>query len=543
MDTRAKELIAQGDYLFDKRKPLMTVWQEIQDHFYPEREPFTRTTQLGDEFADHLMSSFPCMVRRDLGNLISSMLRPVGQEWFHMSTGDDELDHAGKGWLEYATKVQRKAMYSPSSQMVVATKMADHDYITFGQCVLTAELNKFGNGLLHRAWHLKDVVWCDGYDGKPDAVHHKWKLPIKVLDSLFPGKLHPNLQKKLEKDPYLEVTGRRVLVPAEDYDKDYKTPWASFWIDEENQHVMEDVGLKVHPYIIPVWHKANGSQYGHSMATIIALPEARLYQAMTLTLLDAGELATNPPLVAKRGLFRDDFNRYPGGITYADLEGETRLSDALEFMNSDKSGIPFGMDMREDQKQFLMDAFYLNKINLPRADHEMTATESALRNKEFIRNTLPLFEPIEHTYNAQLCGKDFEIMLNMNAFGPEENIPESLLGENIEFKFESPLQDAIDREKSTAFMESLDMLERAAAIDPSAVDNFDMTAAIRDAFDGVGAPTKWINPEEVVIEIIEQRRAQAEEELRIQQETAESGADQQRAVADQEMINAQAAGG
>jgi hypothetical protein len=53
-------------------------------------------------------------------------------------------------------------------------------------------------------------------------------------------------------------------------------------------------------YVIPRWQTVSGSQYAYSPATVAALPDARLIQAMTLTFFEAGEKATNPPMVGYR---------------------------------------------------------------------------------------------------------------------------------------------------------------------------------------------------------------------------------------------------
>src|SRR5574337_321819 len=72
----AKKLIEQSNQLFDKRSGLLSLWQTMADNFYPERADFTQTHNLGDEFGVNLMTSYPVLARRDLGNAIGSMLRP-----------------------------------------------------------------------------------------------------------------------------------------------------------------------------------------------------------------------------------------------------------------------------------------------------------------------------------------------------------------------------------------------------------------------------------------------------------------------------------
>jgi hypothetical protein len=549
MSERIQTLLKHGDRLFERRGSLHSLWQEIADHFYPEREGFTIVRTLGEDFAEHQMTSFPNLVRRDLGDSLSSMLRPTGKEWFHMSAARKEReDNAAKRWLEYGTGVQRRAMYDISAQFVKATKQADHDFAAFGQCVLSVELNRNGNGLLYRNWHLKDVVWCDGYDGKPEIVYRRWKPEARVLAKHFPGKLHANVVNKLAEDPYCEIDCCHIVMPAADYEspvgQKWKTPFVSIHIDKQNEHIMEEVGIFVHPYVIPRWKTVSGSQYAFSPATVSALPEARTIQAMTLTLLEAGEKATNPPLVASRDLFRDDFNYYAGGLTYADLEGDANIQDHLFQLTHDKSGINFGLEMRNDQREILKEAFYINKIYMPPPDKEMTAYEAQLRNQEFIRQTLPLFEPMEQDYNGELCERTFELLMRGNAFGPIENIPQSLRGQEIEFRFESPLHDAIELAKAQKFDEGMARLATVIEIEPTAAASFDVPTAFRDALSGLGLPATWIRSEEEAAEIIVQQREEAANQQAAQMQAEQGVANQeaargvQEAAAAEEALNA-----
>ncbi len=546
MDVRTETLLKQGERLFSKRDTLHSLWQEIADHFYPEREGFTIVRMLGEDYAEHLMTSFPVLVRRDLGDFLSSALRPTGKPWNHMRAAREEReDNAAKRWLEYGTGVQRRAMYDTASQFVKATKQADHDFAAFGQCVITVELNRNGNGLLYRNWHLKDVAWCDGYDGKPEIVYRRWKPEARVLAKHFPGKLHANVVKALKDDPYREFECCHIVMPSADYEapvgQKWKTPFVSIHIDKQNQHIMEEVGIFVHPYVIPRWKTVSGSQYAFSPATVSALPEARTIQAMTLTLLEAGEKATNPPLVATRDIFRDDFNYYAGGLTYADLEGDANIQDHLKVLTNDKSGIGFGIELRNDQRETLKEAFYLNKIFMPPPDKEMTAYEAQLRNQEFIRQTLPLFEPMEQDYNGELCERTFELMMRANAFGPVEDIPRSLQGQEIQFRFESPLHDAIELSKAQKYNEALGMHAATIELDPSAGASFDIPTAYREAMEGLGLPATWIHSEEEAAEIIVQQREDAANQQAMQMQAQQGMAQQESARGVQESAAAEEA--
>jgi hypothetical protein len=511
MNTDVKQLIDWGDKLFTDRQSLTSLWQEIADNFYVERADFTVTRTVGTDFAEHLLTSYPLLARRDLGNSFSSILRPSAKEWFQQTAEGVENDHEAKAWLEWATKVQRRAMYDVRSQFVRATKEGDHDYAAFGQCAISVELNRNADGLLYRCWHLRDAVWCENQDGEIDQFHLKWKPTVLELSKMFPGRLSQGAQQQLQKDPYCRITCRRIVVPSDMYrgEKGFRTPFVSVIVDVDNMHVMEEVGQRTFPYVVPRWQTVSGSQYAYSPATVCALPDARLIQDMTRVLLEAGEKATNPPMLAVQEAIRGDVSIYAGGITWVDREYDERLGEVLRPLSQDKTGIPLGLDMRNDVRATIMEAFYLNKLSLPMMAGNMTATEVSQRVQEYIRQALPLFEPMEQDYNGALCERTFDLLLYSGAYGPLDSIPRGLSRKDVRFRFESPLSEAADRQKGQTFLEAAGLLAQAAAIDPGAPAILDAKETMRDVLRGIGVPTKWTRSPEMVRDMEEQQAAAA----------------------------------
>lgn len=522
-----KKLVGQGDRLFSDRSRLMLLWQDIAEQFYCERSDFTVKREMGDDYAGNLTSSYPLLVRRELGDSISSMLRPRGQEWFQISIDrDQDLDGSSKQWLEWASGVQKRAMYDRLSQFVRATKEGDHDFAAFGQCAITVEVDWSTTSLLYRCWHLRDVAWCEKYNGAIGDIHRNWSPEIRTLAAIFgKDKLHSNVTRHLEKSPYRTVNCRHVVIPSEDYqgDKKYRTPYVSAYIDLENNHLISEVPSWSQIYCIPRWQTVSGSQYAYSPATVAGLPDARLLQAMTLTLLEAGEMAVRPPLIATKEAIRGDISVYAGGITWVDAQYDERLGEVLRPITQDKSGLPFGLEVSEEKKAMLQQAFYLNKLSLPPADREMTAYETSQRIQEYIRNALPLFEPMENDYNGALCEMTFDALMRVGAFGPVDEFPEALRGENVRFKFESPLHQAIERQKGQKFLEAKGLLREAAELDPSAPAVLDARKALREALSGIGIDADWLRSEEQVEDHAAQmaQQQQAEQALSMAQQGAD----------------------
>lgn len=520
MEQRYQTLIKQGDDLFGKRGSLLSYWQEVADNFYPERADFTNRRYLGEEFAANLDTSYPILARRDLGNAFSSMLR--NGNWFDIGTAEEieQNDEAANAWLEQKTKVQRRAMYDKDAQFTRATKEGDHDYAAFGQCVISCELyNSPQNGqqLLYRNWHLRDCAWGETIDGKTLPFHRKWKATAQEIYDQFPKTIHKDVKDCLTKEPGKKFEVRHVVTRATDYDGEYpgkgRTPYVSIFIDVENETVLEERGAWTKIYTVPRWQTVSGSQYAYSPATVAALPDARLLQAMTFTLLTAGENAVNPPVIGVQDAIRSDLNLFPGGFTAVDAEYDERLGEVLRPLMKETRSLPIAFDMIRDSREMLADAFFLNRLNLPQPTGDMTAYEVSQRIQEYIRAALPLFEPMEADYNASICEDTFTIMLRNGAFGPVEQIPESLSNSQIQFQFVSPIKEAEERAKGDRLVGALNLTQSVAPLDPLAPALIDARTALRDALHGIGVESRWLRSEDQVEDIAisqqEQHQAQA----------------------------------
>jgi len=496
---------------------MLSLYQTLSNHFYPERADFTVTRNIGNEISDLLFNSYPVLVRRDLGNSLSAMLRDG--DWFKMSV-QDEPDYEGSSWLQWASKRLKRLFDDRSANMVRATKEGDHDFITFGQCVLSVEMNKQANGLLFRSWHLRDCAWFEDETGSVAGVSRKWKPTYQQLIDYFGDKVHKKIKERAVKEPFAEADIIHMVIPSNMYrDEQISNPYVSIYIDVANNHTIEAIGINHKYYIIPRFQTISGSPYAYSPATIIALPDARMLQAMTHTLLEAGERYARPPMIATQKVIRSDVDLSPDGVTWVDEEYDERMGDALRPISQDRGGFPIGLEMRNDIVQVLNSAFYLNKITLPDMGREMTAYEVSERMKQFRRENLPLFAPIEAEYNGQLCEIAFEIAMQAGLLGSEQDIPQSLRGRDVVFKFKSPLSETEEETKSNQFSQVSRMLAEAAQLDPSSADNVDFDTALRDAVVGTGAPSTWLRSVE---EVTQDRQMQvADQAIRAQQEIAE----------------------
>jgi hypothetical protein len=511
-----KELVEVGHQLFAKKKPLDSLLQEIAEHFYPERADFTIQRSAGADFASNLMTSYPVLCRRDLGNQFSTMLRPVAKPWFHPARrfSNKKEDTETRRYLQWFEEVMRRAMYDQRSLFTKAMKEGDHDIAAFGQCAFSVELNKRADGLLFRSWHLSDLAWEDDEEGQICYVFRRWRPTAQVLVRLFGDKVNPKVKDIAAKTPFEEVDVYHMVVDSDLYDdKAGGRPRWSIWYDLANEHVMEARPIFGKHYIIPRWQTPHGrkwgSQYGTSPAVIAALPDARLIQAMTYTLLEAGEKATSPPMIATKDAVRSDVALYAGGITWVDPDYDEKLGEALRPLQQDFRGFNFGTQLNQDTRQLIHKAFYLDTLTIPQRTPEMTAYEVGQRVQQYIRDALPLFEPLEHQCNGQICEEVFGLLMRNGAFGSPQNFPRTMRGMDVDFRFESPLHDEIEKQKVQQWMEGKTLIADAVALDPSTAFLVDAKIGLRDVL-GAIMPSDWIRTEAEVDELVQQQEQVAQ---------------------------------
>jgi len=522
-DQNAVDLEKIGQRMFDRKINIDNMNQEIALHFYPERASFTTEIVLGEEFASHLTDPYPILVRRELGDSFSTMLRQADQPWFEVSVEpfDEKIDVPEQKWLDMASKVQRAILYDRRGGFSRAAKIGDYDFAAFGCSVMSHPMNKNRDGVRFRNWHMKNCAWAEDSDGNVGTLHRKAMMTATDIRYNFPNAtLPPSIMKQFEpgKDIFAEFPVRHVMMPIEDYSPYRKFPkfakFASiYYLLEGMQILLEEPSIE-NDYSVARWQSFDGTPYSFSPATIVALPQARLIQRMMLTLIEAGERQVDPPIVATESAVTSPIDISSAAVTWVDADYDERMGQALRPMELGKN-VQLGQDLISSVRNILSEAFYLSKLNMPSA-RPKTAYETSILVQEYIRNALPIFEPMEQECNVQFLEKVFQKALREGAFGPIEDMPQGLRGKDLRFKFSGPLKQARDRQTVEAYRDVNGLLAEAAAIGPGAVAEIDTRIMLRDAVKSTNAPGGWLNENDVAMQGREKMNEAAAEQKMMQ---------------------------
>ena len=163
------------------------------------------------------------------------------------------------------------------------------------------------------------------------------------------------------------------------------------------------------------------------------------------------------------------------------------------FTEQASGGLSVGMEMKQDVRNLIAEAFLLNKINLP--PQQKTAFETQARLEEYRRAILPFTGPIESEYHLPLLDIGFQMAVRNNAFKIDE-MPKALSDADVTFTFEGPLNTAEGRQNVQAYQETLQMVSAGSQIDKTLSTLIDWQKATKDAVRGTQAPADWFNDEQ-----------------------------------------------
>jgi hypothetical protein len=512
----------------DAWKPL---WQELADVLYPNRGAFTREQQEGQETQHELYDSTPQQARRGLATAIDGLMKPSSAKWFWLrATADDlnELDEV-KYWLEECQRRMWTAIYNPQARFIQHSGAVDNDLAAFGLGYIWISENRDRNGLLFRSLHINDCAIDENADGQIDTIYvsRKWtaRQVMQRFGDATPTKIKESLvgaQAEKDKDKLWEIVV--AVEPRHEYDprsrhSNLHFPYSNcvFWAGAEGNNgdgeIIEESGFQEFPVAIPRWEVAPNEVYPRSPG-MLALPDARTLQAMGMTLLAGGQLAVDPPRWVPDDGMMSTVRTYPGGINVVDAEvvkaTRGRPMGTLEL----GANMPIGREMQIDYRQMVEAAFFKNIFNLPVEGPDMTATEVIERKEEFIRTIGPVLGQLEMDYVGNIIHRVFGIMS-----GPHRDFvaaalpppPEALLGQEVKFEFQSPIQQARKRLEVANMARAFEFLTPLITIDPGVVANFDSDEIVRDMPEAFSLPAKWLRPKDEV------------EQLRAQQQQAQQG--------------------
>lgn len=508
--------------LEDQRRDHEHSWEQVAEYFAPRRD-FQLEMRPGAIRRRMLVDTSPIHAAERLAALLHGYMMNPYQPWVAPQLETREPTRQEAEWYEHAQKRMHAYLTNPRSTFRSQVHETITDDVVFGNSVLWMGSHNPGDPPAYKALPLKEAYWAENDEGRVDVLYRKFPLTLRQALKRYPS---PKLLEKAEKaGPHTMAERIEFIHAAEPREGGASGPgvpgerkaFASFVFNVTTGELVKLGGYDAFPFAVTRFQRRAGDPYGVGVGWH-ALPLAKLLNVLMETIVRAGELAAEPPLMDFTGQLEtldrrpNALNAFPAGdlgliepkdaIQPLVAAGDVRINDALVSRVSAMIDAAFYVDWMATGDGAHVTAAYVND-----------------RRDVRLRSMSPVVSRMEQEKLTAVAERTFPLMQSADLF---DQPPQSLDKEAVSFEFTSPLAMAQRQSELEAVNLSIGLVERLAPLRPEVVDVIDADQIVRDGMAAGGAPLRH-TVDERTVEQRRQQRAQQEAQAR-QAEQAEQGA-------------------
>ena len=511
-------------------------WQSIKATTTP-RNAYVNTQSMGTPIQDYDRIHDTTIIEsaEGLSNMMTAQMTPAGQHWItYLPPFEFEDDEEVVNWYADCSSKVMRLVNNSNFQTVQADVNLERATVGTGMMMC------YETGNRHAPFRFKHspvgtYTFTEDLDGHADGFRRRFEgTPLQLMKEFPNGNFGEKFQNALsdnKKKNSEKFTVWHVVKPRENRDLNkldsVNMAYAEFYISEEDSVLIQESGQHEFNGMVSRFQTgADGNQWGVSPArkAMPAVAQANFLQEQLDLLLD---LQINPRILAEAGMV--------GNI---DLRPGQKTLTRAGALSSPNGGVrewltggqyPLGKDRIQDKQDQIRKLFYHGLwADLARVDKEMTAEEvRAIRDQSEM-----LFVGVNARFESDMkplmTRRLFGICLRAGIFLPP---PPQLLKEVHGFydlpdpmaTFETNISRVLRRKAVESSDQLFVRLERMAQIDPSILDEFDLSIHARELARSFGFKNPFIRTEDNVIQI--QQAQQRMQEIEQKQAAAMQAAD------------------
>ena len=518
MDSRADEVIREQEQMAGDRGVWEQHWREIAERVLPRENWFQASDKTpGEKRTEKVFDATAGLALERFAAAMESMLTPRTMRWHKLTTSDPGLmeDQSVQMYLDQVTDILFRIRYSPKANFASQVHENYMSLGAFGSGALFVD-DIVGLGMRYKSIHLSEIYFSENHAGVVDKVHRKFEMTARQaaerwgVDSL-PEKIRSSLEKTPERPfefvhcvkPNLERNPRR---------RDYRgMPFISYYVSMEERSVLQEGGYNSFPYAISRYVTAPKEVYGRSPAMTV-LPDIKMINEMSKTVIRAAHKIVDPPLLLQEDGVLQAFNTRPGALNYGGVDDQGR--QVVQPLQTN-ARVDIGMDMMEQRRRVINDAFLITLFQILVETPNMTATEAMLRAQEKGALLAPTMGRQQSEMLGPLIERELDILSRSGILPP---MPEALVerGGEVDIEYVSPLNRSQRAEEGVAILRTLEAVTPLAQLDPSVMMIFKADEIARQLADINGVPAKILRSKEEMEAMMEEQRQQAEAQAMLQ---------------------------
>jgi hypothetical protein len=416
--------------LQEERTSLESVWQQVVDYVRPQRSLNPQNGGNSKEIYDATASRSSEMLISGIWSLVNSS----AGNWFNLKFSNNELaqNEEALSWLASANKLMKDNLNEASSGFYYKSYEFYADLVCFGTSIFYLGEDITNKKIVYQSEHLGKVFIHQSYHNidtiiKSISMNTNQSVEFFGLDKVSSVIRKAYKEGKEDTHIFLHLT-----IPAKYFNDKLAImkgmKFSSIYIDIEDKSIVLQSGYYEFPYMIARWYTNSNQDYGQSPATI-SLPDIKMINAMSKTMLIAAQKQIDPPILAPNEASIQGIKANPGGIIYGGIDPLTGNQLIKPLITG--GDISNSHELQEQRREAIKEAFYYNLL-LSNYKVNATATEVLTNEEQKLRILGPKIARIQTEFLYPLLKRLFSVMLRLNLF-PQPPCKISALDVEVDF--------------------------------------------------------------------------------------------------------------
>lgn len=489
MTDLVRDLLARAERLKADRGTFDSHWQEIRSVIYPAAASFSGRDTPGAKAHTPVLDSTGEQAAELLAAALHAGLTHPATPWFNLRALDDKVnkDEAASRWLEEASRRMLDIFTSPSTNFAPQQHEKYLDLVAFGSACMYVE-DRPGQLPLFQTRPLSECFFAESAEGKVDTNFRWFELTARQAAQRWGARAGRRVTQAAE-DPRREDDSFRfvhAVYPRTNPTGAAALPYASCWVNVDENELVEEGGFHEFPYTCPRWLKRAGEVYGRGPG-MKALADVKMLQRAMKVTIRGVEKQVDPPLIVADDGVISPVRVTPSGVNY--VRADLMQGGGLPIRPLETGGRPdLGEKFMEGVRQRIEFAFYTNLIQFAR-DPQMTATQFLGISEQTARVLAPILARLQVEDLDPLVQRVFGILNRAGMLPPP---PPALLGSRLRIEYVSPITRAQKAGDARALLQAAEAMAPLLQTNPEMLDLFDADAAARDIADIVGVRKAWL---------------------------------------------------
>lgn len=501
-----------------------SLWEKISEYVFPRAQQFTsRNITQGELRGEKVFDNTPTLALDRFASAVGSMLTPDTMQWHGLKVSDPALaeDEEVKEYLELAARLLFQHRYAPKTNFSSQAHECWLSNGAFGASAMFVD-ESLGAHMRYRALHLSEIFVGENHQGLIDRVHRgrfelkayqveqlandpdpvkRWVMPECVRKALDGRNGRPNPNATFE---FLHC-----VYPNEEWNPRYSDyrgmDYASTYVCVQDRCVVNQSGYRTMPYAVGRYVTGPREIYGRSPAMVV-FRDILMLNEMNKTMIRAGQQYVDPPWLIHEDGALQGFSLQPRALNPGMVSDDGKpLAMALR----PEGELAIGLELIQDRRTAINDAFLVTLFQILVEDPDMTATQALLRAQEKGQLLGPTLGRQQSEFLSVIIAREIDILSAAGVLPPPpEQLMEADGGISIEFK--SPLNRLMRADDAMGILKTYEALSPLAAIDPTVLDVLDIQKGARIIAEASGAPADALRTASEIAEIRQEQKQQAD---------------------------------